>query len=120
MSRPASNRSAASAASFLGFASEGVVMWAPLSNRSSRCATIPNCSPYASTSGWNYPTLSPRLRPPPETISSVLAIFAVTAGCRKCMPCTIVPTRILDVAWVSAVSVTYALRQGPWVSPTMG
>lgn len=41
MSRPASNRSAASAASFLGFASEGVMMWALLSISS---ALHPICS----------------------------------------------------------------------------
>jgi hypothetical protein len=54
----------------------------PSSNRSKRSLNVPSSMPYALDSISFQPAPIPRMNRPPEMMSSVAAMFAVTAGWR--------------------------------------
>ncbi len=58
--------------------------------------------PNASNSGWCHPAPRPRMKRPPLTSSTVTAIFASRAGCRKGTHITSVPSSTRVVASASA------------------
>ena len=69
--------------------------------------------PYAFDSISFQPAPMPSSNRPPEMMSSVAAMLAVTAGWRWCMPLTIAPRRSRVVAWASAASIVQPSRLGP-------
>jgi hypothetical protein len=54
----------------------------PSSNRSNRCVSVPSSMPYAEDSISFHPAPMPSSNRPPEMMSSVAAMLAVTAGWR--------------------------------------
>ena len=76
--------------------------------------------PYAPHSSSFQPAPSPSSSRPSETMSSVAAMLASTAGCRYTMPVTSTPTRRRRVACASAVSVIQPSMHGPFESLKIG
>ena len=62
----------------------------------------------------------PRMARPPEMWSSVVAIFATSAGLRNVLAPTIRPMRARPVASAQAASVIQPSRIGPSCEPTIG
>ena len=76
--------------------------------------------PYALHSCSFHAAPMPSSSLPLDTMSSVAAMFASTAGCRYTIPVTMHPTRRRVVAWASAVMVIQPSMHGPFVSLKIG
>jgi hypothetical protein len=90
------------------------------SQRSRSGAPEPYSSPYAMCSVSNHAAPIPRTARPPEMWSSVVAIFATSAGLRKVFAPTMRPTVGWRVACAHADSTSQPSRIGPSALPTIG
>ncbi len=77
-----------------------------------RSAAVRNGMPSAVCSASNQPEPMPKSRRPPLITSTVVAIFASTAGWRYVFPVTSTPSRSCSVSTASAASAVHASRQG--------
>jgi A/G-specific adenine glycosylase len=90
-----------------------------LASRSSRSPKPdPKSIPNASCSRSNHPAPSPRIARPPETWSSVVAIFAVSPGFRNVLAPTMRPRRTRLVIAASAARVVHPSSFGAAGSPS--
>ena len=80
----------------------------------------PKSIPKSRCSSSNHAPPMPRMARPPEMWSSVVAIFATSAGLRNGLAPTMRPTRACFVACAQAVIVSQPSKLGPCESPTMG
>ena len=90
------------------------------SQRSRSGNPSPNWRPNATCSVSNHAAPMPRTARPFEMWSSVVAIFAVSAGSRNVFAPTISPIRTFSVACAHAASVSQPSKIGPSWLPTIG